>query len=215
MAQLEEVREDAIAEDVEIDLARMSLWTLEQAQIYFENGGVEEHEIAAWLRTVGLVEYASSFRMHFDDLDAIRERILATIPSGMSMDPALAKRAQLASANKVLDICGVKDEPHRKKLRVCLSAIVMFDLGSEGTGNAASTLDVSSVRLYNTHSSRAFSEWLGAKLLPLQPKETPSKAISFASKPGASVRLFGLYGIGDDAGGFQAFAEKAPAWLEV
>ena len=39
-----------MADDVEIDLARMSLWTLEQAQVFFELGGQEEPEVASWLR---------------------------------------------------------------------------------------------------------------------------------------------------------------------
>eukprot|EP00966_Prymnesium_polylepis_P037363 867737-Prymnesium_polylepis.1 len=51
LSDLERIREDAMAEDVDIDLARMSAWTEEQATTYFENGGEEEHEITAWLRT--------------------------------------------------------------------------------------------------------------------------------------------------------------------
>ena len=102
LEQLEALREEAMAEDVEIDIERMSLWTIEQARVYFENGGEEEHEISSWLRNVGLVEYSAQFRMNFVDLDQIRERMLAGVPPGMSMEPSLARRAQQAIANKVL-----------------------------------------------------------------------------------------------------------------
>jgi len=147
LAQLEELREDAMAEDVEIDLARMSLWSLEQARVYFELGGEEEHEIDSWLRTAGLIEYATRLRMHFPDLDAIRERMLAYVPKGLTMEPHIARNAQSAAANKVLDTCGVMEEQHRKTLRTCLSAIAMFDIGNEDNDSALATLNVSQVRL--------------------------------------------------------------------
>ena len=40
-----------MAEDVEIDMECMCAWTEERAQLFFENGGEEEHEIPAWHAT--------------------------------------------------------------------------------------------------------------------------------------------------------------------
>ena len=39
MAQLEDFRDEAMADDLDIDLERMSLWTEVQARSYFESGG--------------------------------------------------------------------------------------------------------------------------------------------------------------------------------
>ena len=41
-ADLEGIQADAMADDVEIDLEKMSLWTTEQAITYFESGGEVE-----------------------------------------------------------------------------------------------------------------------------------------------------------------------------
>lgn len=41
-AELLDLQADAMADDVEIDLEKMSLWTAEQATAYFESGGTEE-----------------------------------------------------------------------------------------------------------------------------------------------------------------------------
>jgi surfactin synthase thioesterase subunit len=41
-AKLEELQADAMADDVDVDLAKMSLWTEEQVTAYFESGGTEE-----------------------------------------------------------------------------------------------------------------------------------------------------------------------------
>jgi short subunit dehydrogenase-like uncharacterized protein len=40
--QLESIQADALADDVDIDLEKMSLWTEEQAAAYFESGGRDE-----------------------------------------------------------------------------------------------------------------------------------------------------------------------------
>eukprot|EP00966_Prymnesium_polylepis_P333799 7389219-Prymnesium_polylepis.1 len=40
--QLESIQADAMADDIDIDLERMSLWTEAQAVAYFESGGTEE-----------------------------------------------------------------------------------------------------------------------------------------------------------------------------
>ena len=37
--ELEEIQAEALADDVEIDLARMQLWVAEEARAYFESGG--------------------------------------------------------------------------------------------------------------------------------------------------------------------------------
>ena len=42
LAELEEMRADALADDVEIDLEKMSPWTPKQAMDYFESGGEVE-----------------------------------------------------------------------------------------------------------------------------------------------------------------------------
>jgi len=42
LARLETIQTEAMADDVPIELARMSLWTREQAVAYFESGGVDE-----------------------------------------------------------------------------------------------------------------------------------------------------------------------------
>ena len=65
LAELEEIQADAMADDIDIDLATMSLWTREKAIKFFEGGGVEEKTFtplpklskpkavdkAAWLKT--------------------------------------------------------------------------------------------------------------------------------------------------------------------
>ena len=45
LAQLEEIREECMAEDVDIDLDRMARWSEETARTFFENGGEAEHEM--------------------------------------------------------------------------------------------------------------------------------------------------------------------------
>ena len=42
LAELEEIQADAMADDIDIDLATMSLWTREKAIKFFEGGGIEE-----------------------------------------------------------------------------------------------------------------------------------------------------------------------------
>ena len=42
LAELEEIQADAMADDIDIDFATMSLWTREKAIKFFEGGGVEE-----------------------------------------------------------------------------------------------------------------------------------------------------------------------------
>ena len=39
LEKLQELQSDAMADDVDIDLEKMSLWTEEQAVAYFESGG--------------------------------------------------------------------------------------------------------------------------------------------------------------------------------
>ena len=41
LADLESIQSDAMADDVPIDLERMSGWTAEQATTFFESGGTE------------------------------------------------------------------------------------------------------------------------------------------------------------------------------
>ena len=47
LAELEELQAAAMADDVEIDLAEMSLWTEDEARSFFESGGAERPEPAA------------------------------------------------------------------------------------------------------------------------------------------------------------------------
>ena len=42
LEELEEIQADAMADDIEIDFDKMSLWSREKATAYFEGGGVEE-----------------------------------------------------------------------------------------------------------------------------------------------------------------------------
>jgi len=42
MEELQEIQADAMADDIEIDLAKMSLWTKDQAVAFFESGGEDE-----------------------------------------------------------------------------------------------------------------------------------------------------------------------------
>ena len=42
LAELESIQADALADDIPIDFAKMSLWTSEQATTFFESGGTEE-----------------------------------------------------------------------------------------------------------------------------------------------------------------------------
>jgi medium-chain acyl-[acyl-carrier-protein] hydrolase len=41
-SELEDIQADALADDIDIDLRKMSLWTREEAVAYFESGGLEE-----------------------------------------------------------------------------------------------------------------------------------------------------------------------------
>ena len=41
LAELEAVQQDALADDVAIDFERMKVWSLEEAEKYFESGGTE------------------------------------------------------------------------------------------------------------------------------------------------------------------------------
>ena len=42
LEELQELQADAMADDIDIDLEKMSLWTKDQATTYFESGGTEE-----------------------------------------------------------------------------------------------------------------------------------------------------------------------------
>lgn len=42
LAQLQDIQNDAMADDIEIDLEKMSLWTEGEARTYFESGGATE-----------------------------------------------------------------------------------------------------------------------------------------------------------------------------
>ena len=48
LAELQDIRDEFLADDVEIDFERMSLWTRERATSFFENGGEEQEATAAW-----------------------------------------------------------------------------------------------------------------------------------------------------------------------
>ena len=61
-AELLDLQADAMADDVEIDLEKMSLWTAEQATAYFESGGTEELDsfmITSLLAPPGVREMAA------------------------------------------------------------------------------------------------------------------------------------------------------------
>ncbi|KAL1526411.1 hypothetical protein AB1Y20_015123 [Prymnesium parvum] len=204
--QLEALREEAMAEDVEIDLPRMSLWSVERARAFFECGGRDEAELSAWLRSVALEQYDANFRLHFADLDAIRRRLLAALPADAALSAAVGRAARLAAANKVLDVCAVRDEAHRATLRECLAALAM--LGQQGP------LDLPSIRGHGTHASLAFGAWLGAKLPPLAAAEARG-AVRRGAREGARVRLLALYGINDSSRSFGEWEERAPPWVEV
>ena len=42
LEELKDLQCDAMADDVDIDLEKMSLWTVDEARNYFESGGVDE-----------------------------------------------------------------------------------------------------------------------------------------------------------------------------
>mgnify|MGYP006932645595 CR=1 FL=1 len=42
LAELQDVQADAMADDVDIDLEKMSLWSAAEAATYFESGGEQE-----------------------------------------------------------------------------------------------------------------------------------------------------------------------------
>ncbi len=56
-AELEDAQASAMADDVEIDLERMSAWTLEEATTYFESGGAVEPAAAAGAKVSALVSF--------------------------------------------------------------------------------------------------------------------------------------------------------------
>ena len=72
LSELEHIREEAMAEDVQIDLERMSGWTRAEAERYFENGGEEEHELTAWLRRLDCLRCEASMRHQFATLGALQ-----------------------------------------------------------------------------------------------------------------------------------------------
>ena len=45
--QLEEIQADLMADDVAIDMEKMSLWSYDEAVAYFESGGTDEPRVAA------------------------------------------------------------------------------------------------------------------------------------------------------------------------
>jgi hypothetical protein len=123
LAELEEIREECMAEDVPIDLARMASWTHEQAQTFFENGGEAEHEVSAWLREIGMLHIEGGVRLAFDSLAAIQARVAIELdaagPSSNAANLAVGSvigslklglkevdRAKLRGALKTLCGCG-------------------------------------------------------------------------------------------------------------
>ena len=127
-AQLEELREEAMAEDIEIDLARMSTWTEDRARLYFENGGEEENEVAAWLREINMLRIESAVRLHFDTLAALKLRIAETIGedsnstvavnvgvdkvmASCKMNAALDPAKRLYLRNMLKALCGLGETP--------------------------------------------------------------------------------------------------------
>ena len=82
LTDLERIREDAMAEDIDIE-DRMLNWTEEQATTFFENGGEEEHEMTAWLRDHSCVQYDAQFRYQFQTVEAMRAHVAAGGPDSI------------------------------------------------------------------------------------------------------------------------------------
>ena len=102
--QLEAIREDAMAEDVPIDMTVMASWTEEYAVTFFENGGEAEHEVTAWLRKHDLINFETQTRYAFTSLQAIKDAVAAAL-----VDAGDGSTAKDIAAGKVLGALKMRD----------------------------------------------------------------------------------------------------------
>jgi len=117
-----------MAEDVEIDLARMSTWTEDRARHFFENGGEDENEVTAWLREIDMLRIESAVRLHFSTLDILKSRIAESIGedshstvavnvgvdkviASCKMNAALDPAKRLYLRNSLKALCGLGEGP--------------------------------------------------------------------------------------------------------
>ena len=149
LPQLEELREEAMADDVAIDFARMSAWTVDQARLFFENGGEEENEVTAWLRQIDLLRIESAVRMHFETLAALKSRIdesvgqsrsmvavnvgIDKVTASCKMSAALDPERRLYLRNSLKALCGLGDG----KAIACSAAAAGAGTAAAGAGAAA------------------------------------------------------------------------------
>ena len=98
LVQLEELREEAMAEDIDIT-AMMFGWDEERARLFFENGGEEEHEVTSWLRSIALLAIEASLRTQIDSLDQLKKRVEVSIASTADEPHAILMGIDIAIAS--------------------------------------------------------------------------------------------------------------------
>ena len=87
LRELQDIQADAMADDVDIDLEKMSCWTPEQAMKYFESGGAEEPLAAEGTEAVDITESSTA-----PDADlSVKDRRAKLAHAGISTDECVEK----------------------------------------------------------------------------------------------------------------------------
>ena len=130
LAQLEEMREECMAEDIEIDMSTMASWSEERARTYFENGGEDENEVSAWLRENNLLTIETAFRYHFETLDAIKSRVQSALDD--EGDIASGPHAANIAIGKVVGSLKLDlSVENRARLRTVLRLLCGFEVSAD------------------------------------------------------------------------------------
>jgi hypothetical protein len=202
-AKIEAIRTDAMADDIEYDIARLCLRSADDVMRFFEDGGDElcepENSLALWLRTN--VTNAAHLKMlnqtllsAFADLPALLRSLDSHPDQDEAMDDLLAR----------IEV----DKFQAGKVKGTLAPL--WDLARRApaeTYNAAEP----------EFDSARFAAWLGARVAPIGwgaplPWEASHK-LFVPRKPYAVMRLFLLGGISETARSFERYVRDAPSWL--
>ena len=133
--ELESIQADCMADDLEIDLAKMSLWTLEQATSYFETGEEPAAEPEAAAAAEDDAEAAAKLGPDPELIEMLQgaglEHLLETV-KGQTVDAWVQLfREDRPKFLPMLKDVGVAKLPERQKLRDCIRDLATPPEGSK------------------------------------------------------------------------------------
>lgn len=214
--QIDGIRSDCLADDVEYILGDLCMRSQEEVAQYFDDGGEQlaavEPDIKKWCR-----EHVKNAQHR----KVLEEGLLSAFPQGLrQVHVFLATHSDSAAGLSALlkHSCGEGLSPHEAPyLKSALEPLYASSHRTAPAGDgqqlpAGKDDDVE----YDTHH---FAKWVQAMLSPLgwsaaMPWEL-SHSLQIPRKPHAIVRLFTMGGIAETSYSFNKLLTSAPAWCEV